>query len=213
MALSLIGCGGSDQGASAESASTENPSSNNGQESYSQNPGLKDALAGMHLIDARVHAPAPGQPMSAGYFTLMNHGREAVTLVGINSDAVTVQMHTTSLENNGTTMRPLDAITIAPDDQIIFHSLRKDELKQIVTLQVARLQQRLEARKLDLQLSPEASDWLANAGYDPVYGARPLKRAIQRELETPIAKAILAGQYSEGDVISLDVASNALAFR
>ena len=99
------------------------------------------------------------------------------------------------------------------DDQIIFHSLRKDELKQIVTLQVARLQQRLEARKLDLQLSPEASDWLANAGYDPVYGARPLKRAIQRELETPIAKAILAGQYSEGDVISLDVASNALAFR
>jgi ATP-dependent Clp protease ATP-binding subunit ClpB len=99
------------------------------------------------------------------------------------------------------------------DDQIIFHSLRKDELKQIVTLQVARLQQRLEARKLDLQLSPEASDWLANAGYDPVYGARPLKRAIQRELETPIAKAILAGQYSEGDVISLEVASNALAFR
>ena len=99
------------------------------------------------------------------------------------------------------------------DDQIIFHSLRKNELKQIVTLQVARLQQRLEARKLDLQLSPEASDWLANAGYDPVYGARPLKRAIQRELETPIAKAILAGQYSEGDVISLDVASNALAFR
>ena len=120
MALSLIGCGGSDNGASAESASTENPSSNSGQESHSQNHGLKDALAGMHLIDARVHAPAPGQPMSAGYFTLMNHGREAVTLVGINSDAVTVQMHTTSVENNGTTMRPLDAITIAPDDQIIF---------------------------------------------------------------------------------------------
>ena len=99
------------------------------------------------------------------------------------------------------------------DDQIIFHSLRKDELKQIVTLQVARLQQRLEARKLDLQLSPEASEWLANAGYDPVYGARPLKRAIQRELETPIAKAILASRYRDGDEISLDVASNALAFR
>jgi ATP-dependent Clp protease ATP-binding subunit ClpB len=99
------------------------------------------------------------------------------------------------------------------DDQIIFHSLRKGELKQIVTLQVARLQRRLEARKLDLQLSPEAADWLANAGYDPVYGARPLKRAIQRELETPIAKAILAGRYSEGDVIALDVAANALTFR
>ncbi|MDG2193041.1 MAG: AAA family ATPase, partial [Synechococcus sp. cluster2_bin.209] len=99
------------------------------------------------------------------------------------------------------------------DDQIIFHSLRKDELKQIVTLQVARLQQRLEARKLDLKLSPEASDWLANAGYDPVYGARPLKRAIQRELETPIAKAILASRYHEGDEISLDVESGKLVFR
>ena len=99
------------------------------------------------------------------------------------------------------------------DDQIIFHSLRKDELKQIVTLQVARLQQRLEARKLNLQLSPEASDWLANAGYDPVYGARPLKRAIQRELETPIAKAILAGRYHEGDEISLGIESGKLAFR
>ncbi|MDG2329677.1 MAG: ATP-dependent chaperone ClpB, partial [Synechococcus sp. cluster2_bin.44] len=98
-------------------------------------------------------------------------------------------------------------------DQIIFHSLRKDELKQIVTLQVARLQQRLEARKLNLQLSSEASDWLANAGYDPVYGARPLKRAIQRELETPIAKAILAGRYHEGDEISLGIESGKLAFR
>lgn len=120
MALTLMGCSGSDNDASAGTASTANLSNNSGQESYSQNPGLKDALAGMHLIDARVHAPAPGQPMSAGYFTLMNHGREAVILVGINSDAVTVQMHTTSVENNGTTMRPLDAITIAPDDQIIF---------------------------------------------------------------------------------------------
>ncbi len=119
-ALSLLSCGGSDKDASADSASTENPSSNNGQESHSQSPRLKDALTGMHLIDARVHAPAPGQPMSAGYFTLMNHGREAVTVVGITSDAVSVQMHTTSVETNGTTMRPLDAITIAPDDQIIF---------------------------------------------------------------------------------------------
>ena len=120
MALTLMGCSGSDNDASADTASTENLSSNSGQESYSQNPGLKDALAGMHLIDARVHAPAPGQPMSAGYFTLMNHGREAVTMIGITSDAVSVQMHTTSVEDNGTTMRPLDAIIIAPDDQITF---------------------------------------------------------------------------------------------
>ncbi|MDG1059945.1 MAG: ATP-dependent chaperone ClpB [Synechococcus sp. cluster3_bin.96] len=91
------------------------------------------------------------------------------------------------------------------DDTIIFHSLRRDELRQIISLQVERLRQRLSERKLDLNISKEATDWLANAGYDPVYGARPLKRAIQRELETPIAKAILAGAYEEGSSIHIQV--------
>ena len=99
------------------------------------------------------------------------------------------------------------------DDQIIFHSLRREELRQIVTLQVERLRQRLAERKLELSLSDGAADWLANAGYDPVYGARPLKRAVQRELETPIAKAILAGRYSEGQAISVELESDALALR
>ncbi|CAK23174.1 Chaperone ClpB [Synechococcus sp. WH 7803] len=91
------------------------------------------------------------------------------------------------------------------DDQIIFHSLRRDELRQIVTLQVERLRARLDERKLGLNLSEAATDWLANAGYDPVYGARPLKRAVQRELETPIAKAILSGRYGDGDTVHVDV--------
>ena len=91
------------------------------------------------------------------------------------------------------------------DDQIIFRSLDREELRQIVSLQVERLRQRLEERKLELQLSEGASDWLANVGYDPVYGARPLKRAIQRELETPIAKAILGGRFSEGQRICVEV--------
>ncbi len=99
------------------------------------------------------------------------------------------------------------------DDQIIFHSLRREELRQIVTLQVDRLRQRLAARKLELNLSEGASDWLANAGYDPVYGARPLKRAVQRELETPIAKAILAGRYGEGQAISVELDADQLALR
>ena len=99
------------------------------------------------------------------------------------------------------------------DDQIIFHSLRRKELRQIVTLQVERLRQRLAERKLELSLSDGAADWLANAGYDPVYGARPLKRAVQRELETPIAKAILAGRYSEGQAISVELEADALALR
>ena len=97
------------------------------------------------------------------------------------------------------------------DDQIIFHSLRREELREIVSLQVERLRRRLSERKLSLSISDGATDWLANAGYDPVYGARPLKRAIQRELETPIAKAILAGHYGEGAAVSVDVEAPAEA--
>jgi ATP-dependent Clp protease ATP-binding subunit ClpB len=97
------------------------------------------------------------------------------------------------------------------DDQIIFRSLEKEELRRIVSLQVERLRTRLEQRKLDLQLSDSAADWLATIGFDPVYGARPLKRAIQRELETPIAKAILAGQLSEGETVQVDAADEKLS--
>ncbi|HRD41236.1 MAG TPA: AAA family ATPase, partial [Prochlorococcaceae cyanobacterium AMR_MDS_5431] len=89
------------------------------------------------------------------------------------------------------------------DETIIFHSLQPDELRQIVKLQVERLRIRLKDRNLDLNLTDDALDWVANIGYDPVYGARPLKRAIQQELETPIAKAILAGQISNGDTIEI----------
>ena len=91
------------------------------------------------------------------------------------------------------------------DETIIFHSLRREELRKIVALQVNRLRERLEDRKLNLEISEIAADWLANAGYDPVYGARPLKRAIQRELETPIAKSILAGQYGDSQTVRVDV--------
>ncbi len=91
------------------------------------------------------------------------------------------------------------------DESIIFHSLRQEELRQIVELQVRRLAKRLEEKKLGLALNADALDWLAGVGYDPVYGARPLKRAIQRELETPIAKGILAGQFTGGHTIAVDV--------
>jgi ATP-dependent Clp protease ATP-binding subunit ClpB len=91
------------------------------------------------------------------------------------------------------------------DETIIFHSLKQEELRQIVELQVQRLRKRLEEKKLGLQLDAAALDWLAAVGYDPVYGARPLKRAIQRELETPIAKAILAGSFPPGATIAVAV--------
>ncbi|MFN7871821.1 MAG: ATP-dependent chaperone ClpB [Cyanobacteriota bacterium] len=99
------------------------------------------------------------------------------------------------------------------DESIIFHSLKQTELRQIVDLQVKRLAERLEDRKLGLNLNAAALDWLAAVGYDPVYGARPLKRAIQKELETPIAKAILAGSFPMGSTIAVDVESERLRFR
>ncbi|MFN9570664.1 MAG: ATP-dependent chaperone ClpB [Cyanobacteriota bacterium] len=99
------------------------------------------------------------------------------------------------------------------DETIIFHSLKAEELRQIVDLQVKRLAKRLEERKLGLQLDGEALDWLAGVGYDPVYGARPLKRAIQRELETPIAKAILGGTFPAGATIAVNVENERLRFQ
>jgi ATP-dependent Clp protease ATP-binding subunit ClpB len=99
------------------------------------------------------------------------------------------------------------------DEIIIFHPLQKHELRYIVQLQVKRLEQRLADRKMSLKLSDSALDFLAEVGYDPVFGARPLKRAIQRELETQIAKAILRGEFHDGDTIFVDVENERLAFK
>ncbi|MBD2428043.1 ATP-dependent chaperone ClpB [Phormidium sp. FACHB-1136] len=98
------------------------------------------------------------------------------------------------------------------DEMIIFHGLRKSQLREIVKLQVVRLEQRLADRKMAVKLSEAALDFLAEVGYDPVYGARPLKRAIQRELETQIAKSILRGEFGEGDTIFVDVENERLSF-
>jgi len=99
------------------------------------------------------------------------------------------------------------------DELIIFHSLRQEQLKEIVRLQIQRLEQRLGDRKMSLVLSEDALDWVAQVGYDPVYGARPLKRAIQKELETPIAKGILRGDFVNGDRIYADVENERLVFK
>ncbi|MBD2259058.1 ATP-dependent chaperone ClpB [Pseudanabaena sp. FACHB-2040] len=99
------------------------------------------------------------------------------------------------------------------DEMIIFHTLKKSELREIVKLQVIRLERRLADRKMAVRLSEAALDFLAEVGYDPVYGARPLKRAIQRELETQMAKAILRGDFGEGDTVFVDVENERLAFK
>lgn len=97
------------------------------------------------------------------------------------------------------------------DETIIFQSLTKAQLRQIVTLQVQRLEKRLQEQKITLELTETAVDFLAEVGYDPVYGARPLKRAIQRHLETLIARELLKGIFQEGDTIRVDVVAERLA--
>ncbi|MCT7950155.1 ATP-dependent chaperone ClpB [Ancylothrix sp. C2] len=99
------------------------------------------------------------------------------------------------------------------DESIIFHALTKAQLREIVKLQIERLEKRLAERKIALKLSEAALDFIAEVGYDPVFGARPLKRAIQRELETQIAKAILRSEFTDGDTIFVDIQNERLAFK
>jgi ATP-dependent Clp protease ATP-binding subunit ClpB len=91
------------------------------------------------------------------------------------------------------------------DETILFHSLGKEHLKKIVDIQLARLGRRLATRNLKLHLSDAARRLLAEEGYDPQYGARPLKRVIQQRIENPIATRILGGEFAEGDTIHVDV--------
>jgi ATP-dependent Clp protease ATP-binding subunit ClpB len=87
------------------------------------------------------------------------------------------------------------------DDVVVFHPLQREQIRRIVGIQVAHLQKRLRDREIELALEDSALDRLADAGFDPVYGARPLKRAIQQQLENPLAQRILAGDFGPGDTI------------
>ncbi|MEV8240542.1 ATP-dependent Clp protease ATP-binding subunit [Microbacterium testaceum] len=94
------------------------------------------------------------------------------------------------------------------DDIVIFQALSQDDLAQIVELAVDALHKRLRERRLTLAVTPDARSWLAERGYDPVYGARPLRRLIQSEIQDRLAMAILAGTVRDGDVVRVDVASD-----
>jgi ATP-dependent Clp protease ATP-binding subunit ClpB len=99
------------------------------------------------------------------------------------------------------------------DETIIFHGLQKSQLRSIIQIQVQNLAHRLADQKLSLSITDAALDFLAEVGYDPVYGARPIKRAVQRYLETAIAKAILRGDYKAGETIKVDIEDERLSFR
>jgi ATP-dependent Clp protease ATP-binding subunit ClpB len=92
------------------------------------------------------------------------------------------------------------------DDIVIFQALSQDDLAQIVELTVDRLQHRLQERRLTLAVTPDARGWLAERGYDPVFGARPLRRLIQSEIQDRLAMALLSGGVRDGDLVRVDVA-------
>jgi len=94
------------------------------------------------------------------------------------------------------------------DETVVFHPLQRDQIRRIAGIQVALLNERLASSKLALRVSDNLLDHIAEVGFDPVYGARPLKRAIQNSLENPLAEQVLRGAYSAGDFIDVDVASN-----
>ena len=98
------------------------------------------------------------------------------------------------------------------DDLVVFHPLGREHIRKIVDIQLAYLQERLADRDIGIHLSDAARDKLADAGFDPVYGARPLKRAIQQQVENPLAQEILQGKFSPGDIIEVGVTDDRLEF-
>jgi ATP-dependent Clp protease ATP-binding subunit ClpB len=99
------------------------------------------------------------------------------------------------------------------DDIILFHPLSRLELRQIVVIQIQRIEKLLAEQKISLELMPAALDYIAEVGYDPVYGARPLKRAIQREIENPLAMMLLEQTFAAGDAVAIDRGEKGLSFR
>jgi ATP-dependent Clp protease ATP-binding subunit ClpB len=98
------------------------------------------------------------------------------------------------------------------DEIVVFHSLGREQIRAIARIQIGYLQHRLSERDMQLRVSDAALDRLGEAGFDPVYGARPLKRAIRAQLENPLAQQILAGKFAPGDRIDVDVAGDVLSF-
>jgi ATP-dependent Clp protease ATP-binding subunit ClpB len=120
------------------------------------------------------------------------------------------QMKSTVMDVVGQHFRPEFINRI--DDMVVFHPLQREQLHEIAKIQIQYLRQRLQARDLDLILSEAALDKVSTVGFDPVYGARPLKRAIQTQIENPLAEEILSGRFSPGDVIRVDIDGDRLVF-
>jgi ATP-dependent Clp protease ATP-binding subunit ClpB len=99
------------------------------------------------------------------------------------------------------------------DEIIIFNRLKKEDIMKIIDIQIGYLQKRLMDKKIKIELTEKAKEYIMERGYDENYGARPLKRTIQREIENPLALKILAGEFKENDKIIVDVENGVLVFR
>ena len=95
------------------------------------------------------------------------------------------------------------------DEQVVFHTLEKPALSQIIDLEVSKLEVRLAEREMALEIGPGARDFLIEKGYDTEYGARPMRRAVERFLEDPLAEALLRGDVKEGDLIAVTLVKDA----
>ena len=98
------------------------------------------------------------------------------------------------------------------DEIILFHRLKRDQMGRIVDIQIAHLQKLLEERKITIALDAKARDWLADKGYDPAYGARPLKRVIQKSVQDPLAELILSGKIKDGEAVKISAGRDRLSF-
>jgi ATP-dependent Clp protease ATP-binding subunit ClpB len=138
-----------------------------------------------------------------------NIGAEFLVALGENEDVDKVREQVMSLVRAHFRPEFLNRI----DEIILFHRLKRDQMGAIVDIQVARLQKLLDERKVVIELSPEARSFLAEKGYDPAYGARPLKRAIQKELQDPLAGLLLSGEIKDGERIKIGFTKGELTFK
>jgi len=119
-------------------------------------------------------------------------------------------MKTAVMEVVGTHFRPEFINRV--DDTVVFHPLAREQIRRIAEIQLSFLRSRLQERDMGLEISTEALDRIGEAGFDPVYGARPLKRTIQHQIEDPLAQKILSGEFGPGDIIKIDISGEDLSF-
>jgi ATP-dependent Clp protease ATP-binding subunit ClpB len=144
--------------------------------------------------------------------------RNAVIIMTSNVGSQFIQEHASDYEKMRSLVMEAMQASFKPeflnriDEFVIFHGLDRERIKEIVDIQLVRLGRRLKARKISLEVTEEAKELLAREGYDPAFGARPLKRAIQRLIQDPLAKRLIAGEFGEGDAIRADVSGGEMVF-